>query len=52
MVGEVRLAGLAAVDALSIEVDVVGEAHPCWLGAGWMGHLDRVEDEAEARGAQ
>ena len=34
MVGEMGLARLAAVDALGVEVDVVGEAHPC-LGFAW-----------------
>ena len=38
MVGQVGLADLAAVDALGVQVDVVGEAHP---GGGWALGLRR-----------
>ena len=45
VVGEVRLAVLAAVDALGVQVDVVGEAHGCgvgWDGPAWFGRLAEV----------
>lgn len=35
MIGQVRLAGLAAVDLLGVEVDVVGEAHLRGRGDKW-----------------
>jgi hypothetical protein len=38
VIGQVGLAGLAAVDAFGVEVDVVGEAHLCQAGvAVWCG---------------
>lgn len=45
VVGEVRLAVLAAVDALGVQVDVVGEAHGCGVGLdgpAWLGRLVEV----------
>jgi len=41
MVGQVGFADLAAVDALRVQVDVVGEAHP---GGGWALGLRRGDE--------
>lgn len=46
VVGQVSLAVLAAVDALGVQVDVVGEAH---LAKGWGLPLCRLESTIIAR---